>query len=42
MRRKAEQADEMFKILVREMSASTRVEPSNEYINAMERPSWLQ
>ncbi len=41
MRRKAEKADRMFAAVVREMSAATRVERVNPYVNALEVPEWL-
>lgn len=41
MRRKAEQADRMFEMLVREMTRAVRVEREDPYVNPMEVPSWL-
>lgn len=41
MRRKATQADIMFKILAEEMKNAERVERVNEFTEKMEVPSWL-
>ncbi len=41
LRRKAEKADRMFEIMVREMNAATRVARVNNYVNKLEVPSWL-
>ncbi len=41
MRRKAEKADQMFDVLVREMNNATRIEADDSYVNQVEVPSWL-
>jgi hypothetical protein len=41
MRRKADQATNMFDALVREMSSATRVERENPYTQKPEVPTWL-
>lgn len=41
MRRKAQKADEMFRLLVKEMNRSQRVERTNEYVHCQESPKWL-
>ena len=41
MRRKAERAEKMFEMLVREMNAATRIERTDEYTKRMEAPEWL-
>jgi hypothetical protein len=41
MRRKAEKADQMFSMLVREMGNAETVERDNSYINKQELPAWL-
>lgn len=41
MRRKAEKADQMFRMLVAEMNRAMRVERVNEYTKGIEVPEWL-
>lgn len=41
MRRKAQKAQEMFRLLVEEMNRSQRIERTNEYTNKQEIPQWL-
>jgi superfamily II DNA or RNA helicase len=41
MRRKAEQANDMFRVLVEQMNAATRVERQNIYTQTPEVPKWL-
>ena len=41
MRRKAEKAGQMFEALIREMSAATTINESDEYTMGLEKPVWL-